>query len=94
MSYQRKQVHTTIIFRKDGKMSDINSKEYLMNNKFSKSWINMRIPYDHAARSHVLIDFLEKNNKENKFDLIDMCSGSGSFLIWSIKRGCSSKKIY
>ena len=52
----------------------------------------MRIPYDHAARSHLLIDFLEKHNKENKFDLIDMCSGSGSFLIWSIKRGLFFKK--
>ena len=52
----------------------------------------MRIPYDHESRSHVLIDFLEKYNKENKFNLIDMCSGSGSFLIWSIKRGLFFKK--
>ena len=39
----------------------------------------MRIPYDHESRSHVLIDFLEKYNKENKFNLIDMCSGSVVF---------------
>ena len=54
----------------------------------------MRIPYDHESRSHVLIDFLEKYNKENKFNLIDMCSGSGSFLIWSIKRGFILQKKY
>ncbi len=52
----------------------------------------MRIPYDHIARSFILIDFLKKHNKENKFNLIDMCSGSGSFLIWSILNGLFFKE--
>ncbi len=56
-----------------------------MDNKFSKSWINMRIGYDDHSRSNILIQFLKKNNYSSGIELIDMCCGSGSFLIWSIR---------
>ena len=58
-----------------------------MDNKFSKSWINMRIHYDDLARSTILIDFVKKQNASNNYKLVDMCTGSGSFLIWTLKRG-------
>ena len=58
-----------------------------MDNKFSKSWINMRIHYDDLARSTILIDFMKKQNASNNYRLVDMCTGSGSFLIWTLKRG-------
>ena len=56
-----------------------------MNNKFSKSWINMRIYYDDLARSDALVKFLKRSNKADSYHLIDMCCGSGSFLIWTLK---------
>ena len=62
-----------------------------MDNKFSKSWINMRIHYDDLARSTILIDFVKKQNISNNHTLIDMCTGSGSFLIWILKRGLQFK---
>ena len=62
-----------------------------MDNKFSKSWINMRIHYDDLARSTILIDFVKKQNISKNYTLIDMCTGSGSFLIWTLKRGLQFK---
>ena len=58
-----------------------------MDSKFSKSWINMRIHYDTIARSGILNEFIEKNNLKQNYDMIDMCTGSGSFLIWALKQG-------
>ena len=56
-----------------------------MADYFSKSWINMRMQYDDAARSDILINFLKRNSKYDDYSLIDMCSGTGSFLIWLLK---------
>ena len=58
-----------------------------MDSKFSKSWINMRIHYDNMARSGILTEFIEKNDLYKNYHLIDMCTGSGSFLIWALKQG-------
>jgi len=58
-----------------------------MDSKFSKSWINMRIHYDNIARSGILNEFIEKNNLKQNYHMIDMCTGSGSFLIWALKQG-------
>ena len=59
---------------------------------FSKSWINMRMQYDDAARSDILINFLRNNSKYSDHNLIDMCSGTGSFLIWLLKNNVTFKK--
>ena len=45
-----------------------------MADYFSKSWINMRMQYDDAARSDILIKFLRSNSKYDDYNLIDMCS--------------------
>ena len=58
-----------------------------MDSKFSRSWINMRIHYDNMARSGILTEFIEKNDLYKNYHLIDMCTGSGSFLIWTLKQG-------
>ena len=58
-----------------------------MDSKFSRSWINMRIHYDNMARSGILTEFIEKNDLYKNYHMIDMCTGSGSFLIWSLKQG-------
>ena len=58
-----------------------------MDSKFSKSWINMRIHYDNIARSGILTEFIEKNDPNRNYRMIDMCTGSGSFLIWALKQG-------
>ena len=58
-----------------------------MDSKFSKSWINMRIHYDNMARSGILTEFIEKNDLNKNYHMIDMCTGSGSFLIWALKQG-------
>ena len=58
-----------------------------MDSKFSRSWINMRIHYDNIARSGILTEFIEKNDLYKNYHLIDMCTGSGSFLIWALKQG-------
>ncbi len=63
-----------------------------MDNKFSKSWINMRMGYDHDARSDILLKYLRKNENNSDLELIDLCCGSGSFLIWSIKNNLLFKK--
>ena len=63
-----------------------------MDSKFSKSWINMRIHYDNIARSKILTDFIEKNNLKKDYYLVDMCTGSGSFLIWALKQGLFPSK--
>ena len=47
-----------------------------MADYFSKSWINMRMQYDDAARSDILIKFLRSNSKYDDYNLIDMCSGT------------------
>jgi len=58
-----------------------------MDNKFSRSWINMRIHYDNMARSGILTEFIDKNDLYKNYHMIDMCTGSGSFLIWALKQG-------
>ena len=58
-----------------------------MDSKFSRSWINMRIHYDNMARSGILTEFIEKNDLYKNYRMIDMCTGSGSFLIWALKQG-------
>ena len=63
-----------------------------MADYFSKSWINMRMQYDDAARSDILINFLRSNSKYDDYNLIDMCSGTGSFLIWLLKNNVTFKK--
>ena len=63
-----------------------------MADYFSKSWINMRMQYDDAARSDILINFLRSNSKYDDYNLIDMCSGTGSFLIWLLKNNITFKK--
>tara|TARA_B100000900_G_scaffold154893_1_gene131547 strand:+ start:1629 stop:2501 length:873 start_codon:yes stop_codon:yes gene_type:complete len=60
-----------------------------MGNKFSKSWINMRLEYDNYSRSNILNKYLKNNKYMPDIDLIDMCSGSGNFLIWLIKNELS-----
>ena len=60
-----------------------------MDNKFSKSWINMRVEYDNYSRSNILSNYLNKNNLVSDMELIDMCCGSGNFLIWLIKKDLS-----
>tara|TARA_Y100000992_G_scaffold299329_1_gene265935 strand:+ start:1413 stop:2285 length:873 start_codon:yes stop_codon:yes gene_type:complete len=57
-----------------------------MDNKFSKSWIKMRMDYDNISRSSVLVDYLNLIPKENDIDLIDLYCGSGNFLIWSFNK--------
>ena len=47
----------------------------------------MRIHYDTIARSGILNEFIEKNNLKQNYHMIDMCTGSGSFLIWALKQG-------
>ena len=63
-----------------------------MDNKFSKSWINMRIEYDNDSRSNILNKYLKNNKYMPDIELIDMCCGSGNFLIWSIKNKLFFKK--
>ena len=43
-----------------------------MGNKFSKSWINMRVDYDNISRSTVLVDHINKLSQEDDIDLIDL----------------------
>ena len=57
-----------------------------MDNKFSKSWINMRVDYDNISRSTVLVDHLNKLSEEHDIDLIDLYCGSGNFFIWSLNK--------
>ena len=57
-----------------------------MGNKFSKSWINMRVDYDNISRSTVLVDHINKLSQEHDIDLIDLYCGSGNFLIWSLDK--------
>ena len=57
-----------------------------MTNKFSKSWINMRVDYDNISRSTVLVDHINKLSQEHDIDLIDLYCGSGNFLIWSLDK--------
>ena len=57
-----------------------------MDNKFSKSWIDMRADYDNISRSTVLVDHLNKLSHEDDIDLIDLYCGSGNFLIWSLNK--------
>ena len=57
-----------------------------MGNKFSKSWINMRVDYDNISRSTVLVDHINKLSQEDDIDLIDLYCGSGNFLIWSLHK--------
>ena len=57
-----------------------------MDNKFSKSWINMRVDYDNISRSTVLVDHINKLSQEDDIDLIDLYCGSGNFLIWSLDK--------
>lgn len=45
----------------------------------------MRVEYDNYSRSNILNKYLNKNRDTSDIELIDMCSGSGNFLIWSIK---------
>ena len=47
----------------------------------------MRIHYDNMARSRILTEFIEKNDLYKNYHMIDMCTGSGSFLIWALKQG-------
>ena len=47
----------------------------------------MRIHYDNVARSGILTEFIKKNDPNRNYHIIDMCSGSGSFLIWALKQG-------
>jgi len=63
-----------------------------MDNKFSKSWINMRMEYDYNARSNILLKYLKKNQCASDPEIIDMCCGSGSFLVWAIKNNLLFKK--
>ncbi len=63
-----------------------------MDNKFSKSWINMRIKYDNCSRSNILKNYLKDNSSFSDIELLDMCCGSGSFMIWSIKNKLSFTK--
>tara|TARA_B100001063_G_scaffold174214_1_gene163304 strand:+ start:1605 stop:2477 length:873 start_codon:yes stop_codon:yes gene_type:complete len=62
-----------------------------MDNTFSKSWINMRVEYDNTSRSSVLIDHLNKISREDEIDLIDLCCGTGSFLIWALNENINLK---
>ena len=57
-----------------------------MTNKFSKSWINIRVDYDNISRSTVLVDHINKLSQEDDIDLIDLYCGSGNFLIWSLNK--------
>ena len=57
-----------------------------MGNKFSKSWINMRVDYDNISRSTVLVDHINKLPQEDDIDLIDLYCGSGNFLVWSLDK--------
>ena len=57
-----------------------------MGNKFSKSWIAMRVDYDNISRSTVLVDHINKLSQEHDIDLIDLYCGSGNFLIWSLDK--------
>ena len=57
-----------------------------MDNKFSRSWINMRIHYDNMARSGILTEFIEKNDLYKIYRMIDMCTGSVIFLIFALKQ--------
>ncbi len=66
-------------------MLDSNLRELYMDNKFSKSWINMRVEYDNYSRSDILNKYLYKNKYLSDIELLDMCCGSGNFLIWSLK---------
>ena len=47
----------------------------------------MRIHYDNMSRSGILTEFIKKNDLNKNYHMIDMCTGSGSFLIWSLKQG-------
>ena len=60
-----------------------------MDNKFSTSWINMRVEYDNYSRSNILDKYFNKKRDISDIELIDMCCGSGNFLIWSIKNKLS-----
>ena len=66
-------------------MSASNLKELYMDNKFSKTWINMRVEYDNYARSNILKTYLNNKKDISEIELIDMCCGSGNFLIWLVK---------
>ena len=52
----------------------------------------MRIHYDSMARSGILTEFIEKNDLNKNYHMIDMCTGSGSFLIWALKQGLFPKR--
>lgn len=45
----------------------------------------MRVEYDNYSRSNILDKYLNKKRDISDIELIDMCCGSGNFLIWSIK---------
>ena len=44
-----------------------------MDNKFSRSWINMRIHYDNMSRSGILTEFIKKNDLNKNYHMIDVC---------------------
>ena len=46
----------------------------------------MRVEYDEASRSSVLVDHLNKLSKKHEIDLIDLCCGTGSFLMWALNK--------
>ena len=45
----------------------------------------MRVEYDNYSRSNILDKYFNKKRDISDIELIDMCCGSGNFLIWSIK---------
>ena len=49
----------------------------------------MRVEYDEASRSSVLVDHLNKLSKKHEIDLIDFCCGTGSFLMWALNKNIS-----
>ena len=49
----------------------------------------MRVEYDEASRSTVLADHLNKLSKKHEIDLIDLCCGTGSFLMWALNKNIS-----
>ena len=49
----------------------------------------MRVEYDEASRSSVLVDYLNKLSKKHEIDLIDFCCGTGSFLMWALNKNIS-----
>lgn len=54
---------------------------FMLTNKFSTTWINIRESYDKLSRSDLLLKQY-KNNKINLKKVIDIGGGNGSFLRW------------